>query len=344
MLPCIKAVGKKDSKIVLVGEAPGQQEEMSGAPFMGYDGQELDRMLKDAGIQRHECYLTNVLWTRPPQNKFDLFCVKKAELPLGYSLPAVSQGKYLHPNFLPELDRLYGELAEVKPNLIVALGAKALWALTGRSNIGAMRGTVCETPYGKCLPTYHPSAVNRDWSLRPTVVIDLMKAERERKFPNIVRPKRLIINRPSLADIIAFYHRHKNAKYLAADIETKNGQITMIGFAPSKDEALVVPFYNPDNKRSYSHWPDAESEKQAWLWVGKFLTLSAGKIFQNGLFDLQYLFRFGFRVVNACEDTLLMHHALFPEKPKSLGFMGSIYTDEPAWKLMRKKEGDKKDD
>jgi hypothetical protein len=52
----------------------------------------------------------------------------------------------------------------------------------------------------------------------------------------------------------------------------------------------------------------------------------------------------GFRVVNCAEDTMLMHHALFPELPKSLGFMGSIYTNEAAWKLIRKSNEEKPND
>jgi DNA polymerase len=340
--PCIQATGPKDAKLVLIGEAPGAQEELAGVPFVGYSGQELDRMLLEAGILRRECYLTNVLFTRPPDNKFDALLVKKKELPDGYSLPPVSQGRYLPPEFVPELDRLHAELRTVRPNLIVALGAKALWACIGKSTIGAMRGAVCETPFGKLLATYHPAAMLRDWSLRPIIVADLIKASHERTFPHIIRPVRMVIKDPTFSEIEEYYLKAKEAEYMAVDIETKNRRITAIGFAISKVEALHIPFYKPHPTEPH-YWSEAD-ERLAWRWVARLLSLPAKKIFQNGLYDLQYLFKMGLRVVNCAEDTMLMHHALYPELPKSLGFMGSIYTNEAAWKLMRKGQEEKAND
>ena len=69
--------------------------------------------------------------------------------------------------------------------------------------------------------------------------------------------------------------------------------------------------------------------------VGQLLRNPSVKLFQNGVFDLSYLLRMGFVVNNCQHDTMLLHHALYPELLKGLGFLGSIYTSEPAWKLMR---------
>jgi DNA polymerase I-like protein with 3'-5' exonuclease and polymerase domains len=60
------------------------------------------------------------------------------------------------------------------------------------------------------------------------------------------------------------------------------------------------------------------------------------KVFQNGLYDLQYIYQMGIRPRNCTEDTMLMHHALYPEMKKGLEFLGSVYTNEASWKLMRK--------
>jgi hypothetical protein len=57
-------------------------------------------------------------------------------------------------------------------------------------------------------------------------------------------------------------------------------------------------------------------------------------LFQNGMYDMQYLIRMGFNLRYAREDTMLLHHSLYPEVQKSLGFLGSIYTNEQSWKLM----------
>ena len=62
------------------------------------------------------------------------------------------------------------------------------------------------------------------------------------------------------------------------------------------------------------------------------------KAFQNGLYDISFLWRaYGIRVMGAEHDTMLLHHALQPESLKGLGFLGSIYTDHGAWKQMRGK-------
>ncbi len=89
-----------------------------------------------------------------------------------------------------------------------------------------------------------------------------------------------------------------------------------------------------------SFWRTTIEEIEAWKWVQRLLNLPSPKIFQNGLYDLQYLRRMKLSVTNSLEDTMLLHHAMHPELLKGLGFMGSVYTNEPAWKLMRKRGED----
>ena len=60
------------------------------------------------------------------------------------------------------------------------------------------------------------------------------------------------------------------------------------------------------------------------------------KLGQNYLYDLQYILPMGISPTRVARDTMLLHHAWFPELQKGLGFLGSIYTSEPAWKLMRR--------
>jgi len=66
--------------------------------------------------------------------------------------------------------------------------------------------------------------------------------------------------------------------------------------------------------------------------------------YQNGLYDLQYILRMGLRPANCQADTMLLHHSLFPELQKGLGFLGSIYTNEASWKLMREQDSNKRDE
>lgn len=331
--------GPKDAKIAIVGEAWGEQEAIVGKPFQGYSGQELTRMLQEAGLSRRDCFLTNVLALRPPNNDLAALCVKKADCGEGYAFPHLGKvGQYLDPQYLPELERLKHELEKVRPNLIVALGATACWALLGTNGIGNLRGTVATSSLvsSKVLPTYHPSAVLRNWAWRPIAIADLIKAKRESLCPEISRPRRLILVNPTIAECYDWISTHVQTE-CACDIETKYGMIEMIGFSASAEHAMVVPFW--DQKKGGNYWASANLEKDARNVVRSILeNQSIVKIFQNGLYDLQYLMKEGYRPRSCLEDTMLYHHALYPELQKGLGFLGSIYTSEPAWKTMRGKK------
>ncbi len=346
-LPAFAATsGPRNAKIALVAEAWGEQEEKTKIPLIGTTGQELNRMLLEAGITRSHCFATNVFALRPRDNKIDSLCLdKKGVGGKDYQLPATNMGKYIEPRFLPELERLKNELEVVQPNLIIALGAISAWAILRSPKIGSIRGTTSESvlvPGQKVLPTYHPSAVYRNWALRPIVIADLMKAKREAEFPDVRRPQRFILVRPSIPEMYAWWQEHGiGAERLAFDIETTKGQIRNIGFAVSRQHAINIPFIV--NNRSY--WPTLSGEWAAWQFVQMALASPCVKIAQNGLYDIQYCWKMGLRIRNYREDTMLQHHALYPEMQKGLGFLGSIYTGEPSWKLLRgKAEQLKKDD
>jgi len=323
-------------KIMLVGEAYGKDEERERLPFVGAAGHELNRMLTEAGIERHACYLTNVFNFRPENNDVDSICTTKTGDHLG--LPAVRPGKYIRAEYRGELERLQGEILDVSPNVIVALGNVACWAILGTSGIGKIRGAVGHTvspPNFKCVPAYHPAAILRQWELRPVTVLDLAKARRESAYPEVRRPERIVYVDPTLEDLDQFEHEHlRTARIIAFDIETSGDQITCIGFAPSRFVSIVVPFVDyraPGN----SYWAERADERAAWKWVRRVLNLPARKLAQNGLYDVNFLWKYyGITVRNWTDDTMLMHHALQPESLKGLGFLGSCYTNEASWKLM----------
>ena len=324
-------------KIALVGDCWGNEEELQRIPFVGVAGYALTKMLEDAGIRRADCHLTNVFNLKPPGGPdVENLCGPKAEsIP---QLGPIKPGKYIRSCYGPEIERLERELLDLKPNLIVALGGVASWALLGDGRISRIRGAIAPSRFGKVLATYHPTAILREWSLRPIAVLDLMKAKRQAEFPEIRRPQRTVLIDPTLADLENFYADHlANADKIAFDIETAGDQITCIGFAPDIGRALVIPFVDP-RKPECSYWPSAEHEKAAWLFVAKVLATPARKVTQNGLYDVHFLWRrYGISVNNWSDDTMLLHHALQIESQKGLDFLGSIYTDEASWKLMRAK-------
>jgi len=337
------------TKIAIVGEAWGETEERMKAPFVGTAGQELTRLLSDAGIERSSCFLTNTFNFRPKQNKIDEICGPKKEAGAGYKLPPLRQGKYVLPQYLGELERLKKELEDVKPNIVIAAGNVPTWALLQRTGISNIRGTVARAtlvPGLKVIPVYHPSAVLRDWSLRHVTVLDLMKAKKQSEFPEIIIPHRRVFVPETVAEVREIEKILASAKELSVDIETTTLQISCIGFAPSKDEAYVIPIIDY-TKPGNSYWPSLAEEVEVWGSIRRICQNDSYKTGQNFLYDMQYLWRFyGIWMKNMLHDTMLMHHAFQPESPKGLGFLGSVYTDEPAWKMNRPrgKEALKKDE
>ena len=366
----------KALRLLIVGEAWGEAEAATRRPFVGSSGKELFLMLGEAlpsvepelhaeavGLFRfgggawlgaREQWLraasigmTSVLALRPPENKIEALCLKKTELPdkgKDYVL-APLYGKYLDPQYLLELERLRCEIAGTTPNLILALGNTACWACLGSGGIGGLRGTVGRGLSGinsKILTSYSPSGVMRNWAWRPIVVADLIKAWRESERAELTRPTRNILICPTIQEIQDWTHQTLTIgpKFLSVDIETSKGMITCIGFGRSTQDSIVIPFLDSSKTGNGSFWPTQQDEESAWLQVSKLLASRVPKLFQNGMYDLQYLLRLGLRVNAASHDSMLLHHSIFPEMNKGLGFLGSIYSFEPAWKLMRKHRGD----
>jgi uracil-DNA glycosylase len=357
--------------IVLVGEALGDSElKLPGhPPLVGPSGAELIRMLAEANVlsltaqdrsllkrfyaESNPAYIesiwshhpeivrTNVFRSHPPRNDITHFCGPKSSAIPGY--PALTGSKFIRREYEPDLDALAALLLHHDPNLVIPLGNTPLWCLAGQTGISKIRGTTLLSTHTaldfKLLPTYHPAAVIRDWSLRPTTIADLMKARRESAFPDIRRPHREIHIEPTLEEIDSYIAQFiRGCSLLSCDIETAGNRITCIGFAPSSASAIVIPF--DDSRRANgSYWPTVEDERRAWRLVrGVLEDRSIPKLFQNGAYDIAFLWRaYGIKTMGAAEDTMLLSHALQPEALKGLGYLGSIYSDEGAWKFMRKK-------
>lgn len=325
------------TRIAIVGEAWGRHEEIQRAPFVGYSGHLLTQMLAEAKIDRSQCFLTNVFNLRPkPTDDIANLCG-----PDRNAYPPLSRGKYLRPEYFKEVHRVVSEIRSLRPNLVILAGNTACWAFLQSTGITKIRGTVTYStvlPTQKCLPVYHPAAVTREWDLRPVTVLDLIKAERESHFPEVRRPERTVFIEPTLTDLEWFYVRHiLPSKRIAVDIETLGEQITCIGFATSPSYALCVPFLDP-RRAGQNYWLSESDEREAWAFIYKYLHTPQPKTFQNGIYDLYFLWKsYGLTVTNCAEDTMLLHHALQPESEKGLGFLGSVYTNEASWKLMRKK-------
>jgi DNA polymerase len=138
--------GPAAAKIVLVGEQPGNEEDLSGHPFVGPAGGVLEKALEEAGVDRSAVYVTNAVkhFSWEPRGKRRI-----------HKKPRISEIKACHP-------WLGAELTRVKPAVTVCMGTTAVQSLLGpKVTIGSAKGRVFETAYGPVIVTRHPSSVLR---------------------------------------------------------------------------------------------------------------------------------------------------------------------------------------
>lgn len=340
--------GPRQAKIVIVGEAPGDNEMRTGTPFTGGSGELLNKMLSNAGIHRHQCFMTNVCHIQPQGSKKNDFAwFFKPE-----GLPYLQQG----------LLRLYADLQEIRPNLVIALGAMPLRALTGKVGIDKWRGSILESsilPGQKVIATYHPAFLLRSWDHKAVAELDLARCAGDSGFPDLRLPVRQLHLNPQGKARRELMAAFLDTDWLGTDIECWEGadgkwHLACCGFSDRPDRALVIHNYTKEDKNDI-----------------EFMTKSpVEKVMQNGQFDYTVLTELSDVEVNGFGehiyedgklvrvrgwDTMLAHHALYPECAgggdeysalqkggttakksaaikKGLAFLVSVNTREPFYK------------
>ena len=154
--------GNPKSKIMLIGEAPGANEDHEGLPFVGRAGQLLDKMLSAIDLDRRKVYISNIINYRPPENR------RPTEDEIKRYLPFISK-----------------HIEIIRPKILVLLGSTAMNALIGNEVvISKMRGKWIEKQFGNCkasvIITFHPSFLMRQPAQKKMAWIDL-KMIREKK-------------------------------------------------------------------------------------------------------------------------------------------------------------------
>jgi uracil-DNA glycosylase family 4 len=147
-------------ELMIVGEAPGRNEDLKGSPFVGAGGKLLDTLLESGGLKRNQVYITNIVKCRPPNNR----------------KPEKDEVSTCTSNYLEK------QIELLKPKLICTLGATALEYFTGEKVMGKSHGKVMTNLKGqKIFPTYHPASVFRNRSFRAVLEADL------KKIPSILK-------------------------------------------------------------------------------------------------------------------------------------------------------------
>lgn len=357
----VPAQGPNDARVMIVGEAPGEKEVEFRQPFVGPSGFLLTEMLAEAGFQRSSCYVTNVCNIRPPRNEIDSFFGTKTSRDISLL------GRYCKPPIVAGVARLESDIRRINPDLIIACGDTALWAVTGNSGITKWRGSVLEsrvhpsetdrqfplrgTP-AKVIPCLHPAAILRNYTQRYITIHDLRRAKREldTNGRRIIEPSYNFQLRPSFDNVISQLSKLQSLveaqiTWIAADVETSRRRTDCIGLAWSRFECLCIPFYAA-NGGWRPYWTIDEHTEIVMRLMKLMTHPNCWIVGQNFPYDSQYIAReWGF-IPNLKWDTMTIHHSIFSLMPKSLDFQSSLYCDfHRYWKEDAKdEEGKRLDD
>ena len=159
--------GNPKSKVMLIGEAPGANEDQEGLPFVGRAGILLDKMLAAINLDRKKVYISNIVNYRPPENR------RPTEQEIKRYLPFISK-----------------HIEIINPKILILLGSTAMNALIGSDTvISKMRGKWIEKKFGNCetsvMITFHPAFLMRQPAQKKMAWIDLKMVRDKIKKLNI---------------------------------------------------------------------------------------------------------------------------------------------------------------
>lgn len=301
----------KDAEVLLIGEAPGEQEDKQGRPFVGPAGDELTSALLSAGFTRDAVAVVNVCSCRPPANR----------------APTREEAKACF-EFLDK------EIQELKPKVIVTLGTTALASLIpGARGITQMRGRWFESERYNCLilPTYHPAYVlpMRHPEAKSLLIGDLKKVKDylDGKITVNARPEFTQYQIKTERQLDWLVDVLNNVDVFSCDTETTSlnhllAKIFIISFSWADAVGAFI-----DTR--YINFP----ESVLWEKLKLILGNPAKKIFQNGSFDIKVFMRYGIKVRNYYCDTLLMHHLLQENSNHGLDILAMEYTNYAGYSI-----------
>jgi uracil-DNA glycosylase family 4 len=312
---CVGGSGDPKSRIMLIGEAPGQNEAETGRVFSGRAGQLLDLKLREAGLEREEVYVTNVVKCRPPDNR----------------KPERSEWEACR----KYLER---EVGAVRPRFVLLMGNAALQTVARKSGITKQRGVRLEVKdpawrSAQIMATIHPAYVLRNPGQDSVFSEDIRRFARltrgdfqvvpvAAKYANTVEAlkalKKYLLNLPE-GTVIAYDVENRGRPWHA------DWAIVCLGVSVDGGSAFVVPLSHPESPFR-RRWKDVlrylkpALERHDLRYTG-----------QNAKHDNQQLA--GAKVfVEHSFDIMLAAHLLDENRPKNLGFLSQTYLGADVYK------------
>lgn len=302
-------------KVMMVGEAPGANEEKTGKLFSGQAGQLLEEIMEEQGFSRERVFITNAVSCRPPDNRTP----SKAEIR--------TCKKWLD-----------YQIAMVKPKFVLLMGNVPLMSVTGETGIKKKRGKPFEKDGITYLPTYHPAYILRDPNQRPLLEKDMALFATIVKGGGVPREEglnlKIVLTWKDVKEMIDALEGS-----VSFDLETdsddkdlgglypwaKGGKITSIGFGTRIGE-FIIPVNQPE-----SLWSRKDQEKILEMieerLEGCFLIAQAGK------FDFLWLWvYYGVRWYKYFDfDTMLASYILDENSPNGLKYLAQVHCGAPDW-------------
>lgn len=327
----ISGIGPFEPKLMIIGGFPTKADNDSGTPFSGPIGWMLDEMLETAGINRSECWLTNVVKYQAPMNDFTKFHLMDIDVDQAIR------------------DLWEKEISVYKPNCILVIGNEALKAVTGHEGILNYRGSILRATdqTTKVVATLSPGVLSASnvsfgedgaekkgalpYVYRKLIQSDICRAVDESSSPVLSLPDRTIRIARNNLDVYRFFQEYKSLSRCASDIESINCVPVSISFAFNRHHSLTIPLIS-----AIGSFPLTDMSRMDMVanWQAIQEVLHEKDIVgQNFKYDQYKLSLIKFRVRNVISDTLLKTHTVFPELPsKSLATQTSIWTREPYYK------------
>jgi DNA polymerase len=163
-------VGNPDADLMVIGEAPGADEDRQGEPFVGRAGQLLNKILEAIGFARSDVYIANILKSRPPNNRDPYPAEVEAHIPI-----------------------LYKQIALIEPRLILCVGKTSGTSLLQKNTtLGALRGRFHDFHGVPLMVTYHPAALlrNPQWKKATWEDVQKLRVQFDMLDTNPGRPER----------------------------------------------------------------------------------------------------------------------------------------------------------
>lgn len=312
----VNGIGRQHAKVVVVGQAPGREEDKRAVPFIGPAGKTLKNWLRAAGFHpERDVYYANATRCIGPKDK---------------------NGKERDPSdkeIANCRDYLLDEIEWVDPSIIVPAGGIALQTLYEKVGITQLRGAVLwNSELGKkMVPILHPASAFHVWSNEKYGIADLTKALREAQKPDKM-PQGLgtyqacldVESVEHLADLV-----EREAGVLSFDTETtsldwQTGNVLCVGVSWHPGTAFAVPVLGQHEKEVWT----PEEKKRVIAALRRIFENNIPKIAQNGKFDLLFLkHNLGIEVENFTFDTMLAYHLFHEEVGHALETLCNLYTN-----------------